>query len=93
MTGVQVVVPIPAALSITAVSDGQASISADGSTVTFALSGSLLTGQSFSFTITARANELPAGEIRVDTVTTATLSYDQFSTDVSADQGTTVIGQ
>ena len=93
MTGVQVVVPIPAALSITAVSDGQASISADGSTVTFALSGSLLTGQNFSFTITARANELPAGEIRVDTVTTATLSYDQFSTDVSADQGTTVIGQ
>ena len=93
MTGVQVVVPIPAALSITAVSDGQASISADGTTVTFVLSGSLLTGQSFSFTITARANELPAGEIRVDTVTTATLSYDQFSTDVSADQGTTVIGQ
>ena len=93
MTGVQVVVPIPSALAITAVSDGQAAISADGSTVTFTLSGSLLTGQSFGFTITARANELPAGEIREDTVTTATLSYDQFSTDVSADEGTTVIGQ
>ena len=91
MTGVRVVVPIPAAMTIVSTSDDQATVSADGSTVTFELDGPLPTGESFSFTIMVEANELPSGDIRKDTVTTATLNYNEFSLPVSANEGTTVI--
>ena len=91
MTTVRVVVPIPTEFTIVSVSDEQATISADRRTVTFALDGSLATDDSFSFTITVSANDLPAGEIRQDTVTTATLTYSEFSEPVSTDEGTTVI--
>lgn len=59
--------------------------------MTFNLDGSLATGDNFSFTITVSANDLPANEIRQDTVTTATLTYNEFSEPVSTDEGTTVI--
>ena len=91
MTEVTVAVPIPTEFTIVSVSDNQATISADRRTVTFNLDGSLATGDSFSFTITVSANDLPAGEIRMDTVTTATLTYSEFSEPVSTDEGTTVI--
>ena len=91
MTGVTVNVSIPTAMTVTSTSDDQATVSANGRMVTFELDGSLALDASFSFTITMEANSLPAGQIRVDTVTTATLSYDQFSEPVSIDQGTTVI--
>ena len=91
MTNVRVVVPIHSEFTIVSVSDEQAAISADQRTVTFDLDGSLATGDSFSFTITVSANDLPAGEIRQDTVTTATLTYTEFSEPVSTDEGTTVI--
>ena len=91
MTNVRVVVPIHTEFTIVSVSDEQAAISADQRTVTFDLDDSLATGDSFSFTITVSANDLPAGEIRQDTVTTATLTYTEFSEPVSTDEGTTVI--
>ena len=91
MTGVTVAVPIPAEFTIVSVSDDQATISADQRRVTFNLGSSLATGDNFSFTITVSANDLPAGEIRQDTVTTATLTYNEFSEPVSTDEGTTVI--
>ena len=91
MTNVRVVVPIQSEFTVVSVSDAQASISADQRTVTFELDGSLATGDSFSFTIKVSANDLPDGEIRQDTVTTATLTYTEFSEPVSTDEGTTVI--
>ena len=92
MTSVQVIVPIPTEFTIVSVSDRtQATIGRDGRTVTFVLEGSLATDESFSFTITARANELPGTEIQRDTVTTATMAYSEFSEPVSTDEGTTVI--
>ena len=94
MTGVRIVVPIPTEFTIVSTSDStQATISADRRTVTFELDGSLATGDSFSFTITVSANEQPGSEIRQDTVTTATLTYIEFSEPVSTDEGTTVIEQ
>ena len=84
MTGVRIVVPIPTEFTIVSTSDStQATISADRRTVTFELDGSLATGDSFSFTITVSANELPGSEIRQDTVTTATMTYIEFSEPVS----------
>ena len=92
MTNVRIVVPIPTEFTIVSTSDSaQATISADRRTVTFLLAGSLDTGDNFSFTITVSANELPGNEIRQDTVTTATLTYTEFSEAVSTDEGTTVI--
>ena len=92
MTSVRVIVPIPTEFMIVSTSDtAQATIGADGRTVTFVLEGSLATDESFSFTITARANELPGTEIQRDTVTTATMTYSEFSEPVSTDEGTTVI--
>ena len=92
MTSVRVIVPIPTEFTIVSTSDStQATISADRRTVTFELDGSLATGDSFSFTITVSANELPGTEIRQDTVTTATMTYREFSEPVSTDEGTTVI--
>ena len=94
MTGVRIVVPIPTEFTIVSTSDStQATISADRRTVTFELDGSLATGDSFSFTITVSANELPESEIRQDTVTTATMTYIEFSEPVSTGEGTTVIEQ
>ena len=91
MTNVRVVVPIPTEMTVVSTSDDQANTSADGRTVTFELDGSLATGGSFSFSITVEANQLPGDQIRKDTVTTATLTYDEFSEPVSTDEGTTVI--
>ena len=53
----------------------------------------LATGESFTFTITVTANDLDEGLIRVDTVTTASLNYAEFTAEVSTDEGTTVIEQ
>ena len=92
MTSVRVIVLIPTEFAIVSTSDtAQAAISADRRTVTFTLDGPLPTGESFSFTITVRANELPGTEIQRDTVTTATMTYSEFSEPVSTDEGTTVI--
>ena len=91
MTGVRIVVPIPAEMTFVSTSDTQATLGGDGRTVTFLLDGSLATGESFSFTITVQANQLPGDQIRKDTVTTATLTYTEFSEAVSTDEGTTVI--
>ena len=92
MTSVRVDVPIPTEFTVVSTSDtAQATISADRRTVTFELEGSLATGESFNFTITVRANELPGTEIQRDTVTTATMTYSEFSEPVSTDEGTTVI--
>ena len=91
MTNVRVVVPIPTEMTFVSTSDTQATLGGDGRTVTFLLDGSLATGESFSFTITVEANQLPGIEIRKDTVTTATLTYTEFSEAVSTDEGTTVI--
>ena len=92
MTSVRVDVPIPTEFTIVSMSDRtQATISADRRTVTFELDGPLATGDSFSFTITVSANELPGTEIQQDIVTTATMTYSEFSEPVSTDEGTTVI--
>ncbi len=91
MSGVRVAVPIPAEMTFVSTSDTQATLGGDGRTVTFLLDGSLATGESFSFTITVEANQLPGDQIRKDTVTTATLTYTEFSEAVSTDEGTTVI--
>ena len=91
MTNVRIVVPIPAEMTFVSTSDTQATLGGDGRTVTFLLDGSLATGESFSFTITVEANQLPGDQIRKDTVTTATLTYTEFSEAVSTDEGTTVI--
>ena len=91
MTNVRVVVPIPTEMTFVSTSDTQATLGGDGRTVTFLLDGSLATGESFSFTITVEANQLPGDQIREDTVTTATLTYTEFSEAVSTDEGTTVI--
>ena len=91
MTGVRVDVPVSDAMTIISTSDDQAVVSADGRTVTFELTDPLVSGARFSFTITVEANALPAGEIRIDAITTATLRYNEFSAAVSAEEGTTVI--
>ena len=65
----------------------------DGATVTYNHGEALATGDEFSFTITVTANDLAEGENRMDTVTTATLTYTEFSEPVSTDEGTTVIEQ
>ena len=91
MTGVRVVVPIPTEMTFVSTSDTQATLGEDGRTVTFLLDSSLATGESVSFTITVEANQLPGDQIRKDTVTTATLTYTEFSEAVSTDEGTTVI--
>ena len=91
MTNVRVVVPIPIEMTFVSTSDTQATLGEDGRTVTFLLDSSLATGESFSFTITVQANQLPGDQIRKDTITTATLTYEEFSEAVSTDEGTTVI--
>ena len=93
MTEASVVVPVGSDFTITSTSDDRAVIDTETATVTYTHGEALATGESFSFTITATANDLPDGEIRQDTVTTATLSYAEFSEDISADEGTTVIEQ
>ena len=91
MTGVSVTVAIPDAMTVTSTSSDQAVISEDGSTVTFDRSDPLAAGDSFNFSITVEANALPEGQNRVDAVTTATLTYNEFSEPVSSGEGTTVI--
>ena len=91
MTGVSITVAIPDAMTVTSTSSDQAVVSEDGSTVTFELSDPLAAGDSFSFSITAEANALPEGQNREDAVTSATLTYNEFSEPVSSDEGTTVI--
>ena len=91
MTGVSVTVAIPDAMTVTSTSSDQAVMSEDGSTVTFELSAPLAAGDNFSFSITVEANELPEGQNRVDAVTSATLTYNEFSEPVRSDEGTTVI--
>ncbi len=94
MTNVTVVVPVSADFTINSTSDDtKAVIDTATATVTYSHGDALATGESFSFTITVTANDLPDGEIRQDTVTTATLTYDEFSQAVSTDEGTTVIEQ
>ena len=95
MTSVRVVVPIPTEFTIVSTSSDspQATIISDRRTVTVDLDGSLATGNSFSFAIKVSANELLGTEIRQDTVTTATMTYSEFSEPVSTDEGTTVIEQ
>ncbi|MDE2861124.1 MAG: DUF11 domain-containing protein [Chloroflexota bacterium] len=106
MTDVNVVVDIPAQFTIdsaaevlaegvTADPDAEpkATIDADAATVTYNHGEALATGDSFSFTITVTANDLAEGELRKDTVTTATLTYAEFSEPVSTDEGNTVIEQ
>ena len=63
-------------------------------TVTLAL-GSLGVGVESSFVISTTAGAVPddAADGRLDVKTTATLNYDQFSLEVSADEGTTIIEQ
>ncbi len=91
MTGVSVTVAIPDAMTVTSTSSDDAVISEDGSSVTFDLSDPLAVGDSFSFSITAEANALPEGQNRVDAVTTATLTYNEFSAPIPAGEGTTII--
>ena len=94
MTEVSVVVDVPAQFTINSTSDDtKATIDAEASTVTYNHGEALATGDSFSFTLTATANELAEGSIRADTVTTATLNYAEFTAEVSTDEGTTVIEQ
>jgi uncharacterized repeat protein (TIGR01451 family) len=93
ITGVEVSVAIPEAMTVVTTSNGQTTVSEDGRTVTFALAEALASGDNFSFTITTEANALPDGENRVDAVTTATLMYAEFSEPVSTDEGTTIIEQ
>ena len=92
MTEVAVSVPInDEYFTIDSTSDTKAAIDTETSTVTYSHGEALATGESFTFSITATANELPEGQIRLDTVTTATLTYAEFSQSVGSDEGTTVI--
>ncbi len=94
MTSVRVVVPIETEFTIVSTSDEvRAVIDTENGTVTYEHGEALATGDSFTFTITVTANDLPENQRRQDTVTTATLSYEEFSEDVSTDEGTTVIEQ
>ncbi len=95
MTDVSVAVPVKAEyFTINSTSDStKATIDAANSTVTYNHGEALAMGDSFTFSITATANELPEGQIRQDAVTTATLTYAEFSQPVSTDEGTTVIEQ
>ena len=92
MTEVTVTVPVnDEYFTIDSTSDTKATIDTETSTVTYSHGEALATGESFTFSITATANELPEGQIRLDTVTTATLTYAEFSQSVGSDEGTTVI--
>ena len=92
MTEVTVTVPVDGEhFTIDSTSDTKATIDAENSTVTYNHGEALATGDSFTFSITVTANELSEGLIRLDTVTTATLTYAEFSQSVSSDEGTTVI--
>ena len=105
MTEVSVVVPVPAQFTINSaaeVTDEEATTTdedavpkatIDGAIVTYNHGEALATGDTFSFTITVTANDLDEGLIRVDTVTTASLNYAEFTAEVSTDEGTTVIEQ
>ena len=94
MTDVNVVVAVPGQFTIDSTSDdAKATIDAAASTVTYNHGEALATGDDFSFTITVTANDLDDGLIRADTVTTATLTYAEFTAEVSTDEGTTVIEQ
>ncbi len=69
----------------------------DGSTVTFTLLSDLALDDTLTFVVRAQANDLPENlgpaMQRLDTITTATLTYDQFGRPVSAEEGTTIIEQ
>jgi uncharacterized repeat protein (TIGR01451 family) len=92
MTEVSVAVEVPAQFTIDSTSDDtKATIDAETSTVTYNHGEELATGDDFSFTVTVTANDLPEGQIRQDTVTTATLTYAEFTAEVGSDEGTTVI--
>ena len=93
MTEVTVTVPVNAQyFTINSTSDStKATVDAADSTVTYNHGEALATSDSFTFSITATANELPEGQIRQDAITTATLTYAEFSQPVSTDEGTTVI--
>ena len=92
MTEVSVAVEVPDQFTIDSTSDDtKATIDAEASTVTYDHGEDLATGDDFSFTVTVTANELPEGQIRQDTVTTATLTYAEFTAEVGSDEGTTVI--
>ncbi len=93
ISGVNVEVAVPSAMSVVTTSDDRATLSDDGSTVTLALAEALASGDSLTFTVTTQANALPEGVNRVDAVTTATLMYAEFSALVSTDEGTTIIEQ
>lgn len=92
MTEVSVAVAVPAQFTIDSTSDDtKATIDAAASTVTYNHGEALATGDDFSFTVTVTANDLPEDQIRADAVTTATLTYAEFTAEVSSDEGTTVI--
>ena len=92
MTEVSVAVEVPDQFTIDSTSDDtKATIDAETSTVTYNHGEDLATGDDFSFTVTVTANDLPEGQIRQDTVTTATLTYAEFTAEVGSDEGTTVI--
>ncbi len=92
MTEVSVAVEVPDQFTIDSTSDDtKATIDAETSTVTYNHGEDLATGGDFSFTVTVTANDLPEGQIRQDTVTTATLTYAEFTAEVGSDEGTTVI--
>ncbi len=92
MTEVTVTVPVNSEyFTINSTSGAKATIDAENSTVTYSHGEALATGDSFTFSITVTANDLPEDLIRLDTVTTATLTYAEFSQSVSSDEGTTVI--
>ncbi len=92
MTEVSVAVEVPDQFTIDSTSDDtKATIDAETSTVTYNHGEELATGGDFSFTVTVTANDLPEGQIRQDTVTTATLTYAEFTAEVGSDEGTTVI--
>ena len=107
MTDVSVVVPVPAQFTINSAAEvtdeegtttdedavPRVTIDAETGIVTYNHGEPLATGDSFSFTITVTANDLDEGLIRVDTVTTASLNYAEFTAEVSTDEGTTVIEQ
>ncbi len=104
MTEVSVAVAVPAQFTIDSAAevldegetmdeDAEPKATIDGATVTYNHGEALATGDEFSFTITVTANDLGDGEIRMDTVTTATLTYAEFTEAVSTDEGTTVIEQ
>ncbi len=94
ITGVQVEVAIPSALTVTSASEG-ATVSQDGRTVTYALAEALDVGAESSFVISTTANAVPDDDPdgRVDVVATATLTYSEFTLPVRADEGTTIIEQ